>query len=194
MANIQHKNITDPNIHEPKGVALAAVDTVYVATGSGSGVWKKVDTTSTPYIECSFTGSLASSTATSANYPATFTTVTAGDAGITNNTNRLTVTKAGVYLINIDFSLTTQANAAEQVDVNVRLNKSISAQSVAGAFLKAVTAHEISNATATKEDVRSAAVKLNVGDELGFWITRVGVQPHSSGISGILNICRIGGI
>ena len=104
MANIQHKNITDPNIHEPKGVALAAVDTVYVATGSGSGVWKKVDTAITSYIEYSFIGSLSSSTATSANYPTTFTTVTAGDTGITNNTNRLTVTKAGIYLINLALS------------------------------------------------------------------------------------------
>lgn len=43
MANIQHKNVTDPNIHESKGAATAAIDTVRVSDGAGSGTWKKVD-------------------------------------------------------------------------------------------------------------------------------------------------------
>ncbi len=37
----EHKDITDPNIHEPKGVAAAAAKTAYIATGSGSGTWAK---------------------------------------------------------------------------------------------------------------------------------------------------------
>lgn len=48
---VAHKDLTDAHLHEPKGVASASVDTVYVADGSGSGTWKKVgvgsvDTTS----------------------------------------------------------------------------------------------------------------------------------------------------
>lgn len=39
MANVSHASITDPHIHEPKGIATAAVDTAYVANGSGSGAW-----------------------------------------------------------------------------------------------------------------------------------------------------------
>ncbi len=39
MANIEHVNITDPNIHEPKGVGSATDGQVYVADGSGSGAW-----------------------------------------------------------------------------------------------------------------------------------------------------------
>ena len=35
----QHKNITDPELHEPKGVASADADTVYIADGAGSGAW-----------------------------------------------------------------------------------------------------------------------------------------------------------
>lgn len=42
MANIQHKDITESNQHEPKGVSVAASNTVYVATGAGTGVWKKL--------------------------------------------------------------------------------------------------------------------------------------------------------
>ncbi len=39
MADIEHSTITDPNIHEPKGVAAATADQVYVSDGAGSGDW-----------------------------------------------------------------------------------------------------------------------------------------------------------
>jgi hypothetical protein len=40
MANVNHSSLTDPLIHEPKGVASANANEVYVANGSGSGTWK----------------------------------------------------------------------------------------------------------------------------------------------------------
>lgn len=43
---IQHRNIADPEIHEPKGVASAASGTLYVANGSGSGTWSNPAPTS----------------------------------------------------------------------------------------------------------------------------------------------------
>ncbi len=43
MANIEHSSITDPDIHEPKGIAAAAVDTLYIADGAGSGAYAKID-------------------------------------------------------------------------------------------------------------------------------------------------------
>ena len=42
MANIEHSIITDPNIHEPKGVAAASSGQVYTANGTGSGSWTSV--------------------------------------------------------------------------------------------------------------------------------------------------------
>ena len=42
MADIQHVDITDPQIHEPKGASTASANTVYVADGNGSGDWNKV--------------------------------------------------------------------------------------------------------------------------------------------------------
>ena len=39
MADLEHKNIADPNIHEPKGVATAAAGALYEADGLGSGAW-----------------------------------------------------------------------------------------------------------------------------------------------------------
>jgi hypothetical protein len=35
----EHKNITDPNVHEPKGVSGATTGTTYIADGAGSGAW-----------------------------------------------------------------------------------------------------------------------------------------------------------
>ena len=41
MANVNHSTLTDPYLHEPKGVASAASGSVYVADGAGSGDWTK---------------------------------------------------------------------------------------------------------------------------------------------------------
>ena len=40
MANVNHSSLTDPYLHEPKGVASASTGKVYVANGSGSGAWE----------------------------------------------------------------------------------------------------------------------------------------------------------
>ncbi|NOQ73239.1 MAG: hypothetical protein GQ574_14625 [Crocinitomix sp.] len=37
----EHVDLTDPELHEPKGVATAAVDNIYLADGVGSGSWVK---------------------------------------------------------------------------------------------------------------------------------------------------------
>lgn len=39
---IEHKNIADPNIHEPKGASTAVNKTVYISDGAGSGSWSKI--------------------------------------------------------------------------------------------------------------------------------------------------------
>jgi hypothetical protein len=42
---IEHKDIPDTDRHEPKGISLAAANTIYKSTGSGSGSWVKVGST-----------------------------------------------------------------------------------------------------------------------------------------------------
>ena len=37
-----HSSLTGSDLHEPKGVAAAAADTVYIANGAGSGAWTAV--------------------------------------------------------------------------------------------------------------------------------------------------------
>lgn len=42
MTTIQHKDIPDAQLHEPKGVSSSAAGYAYIANGTGSGTWKKV--------------------------------------------------------------------------------------------------------------------------------------------------------
>lgn len=41
-----HASLTGSNLHEPKGVASASANTVYVANGSGSGTWQTLTSSS----------------------------------------------------------------------------------------------------------------------------------------------------
>lgn len=44
MANVEHNTLTGAALHEPKGVAAAAANRVYVSDGVGSGSWTTVST------------------------------------------------------------------------------------------------------------------------------------------------------
>jgi hypothetical protein len=54
MANVNHSVLTDPNLHEPKGIAAASNEQVYVSNGTGTGNWTFIKT----LIELSFEGYL----------------------------------------------------------------------------------------------------------------------------------------
>ena len=40
--DLLHKNLTDPQVHEPKGISTAEENTVYIADGTGTGAWKPI--------------------------------------------------------------------------------------------------------------------------------------------------------
>lgn len=52
MANVAHSTLTGSELHEPKGADTAALGTVYVADGAGSGSWNSIGTSA-------FTGMIA---------------------------------------------------------------------------------------------------------------------------------------
>ena len=51
----EHKDLTDPYLHEPKGAAAANSGEVYVANGSGAGVFKKLSLSDVDYTAASVT-------------------------------------------------------------------------------------------------------------------------------------------
>lgn len=73
----QHVDVTDPDIHEPKGVASQTAGRVYVSDGAGSGSWQRVN------VEYAF-GSMTITNNTSA------LAMTAGD--LANNSSYVTFT------------------------------------------------------------------------------------------------------
>lgn len=50
MATIEHSALTTRELHEPKGIGSASSGEVYVANGSGSGVWTPADSHIAGYI------------------------------------------------------------------------------------------------------------------------------------------------
>lgn len=44
MADLDHKDITEAFLHEPKGVSTATAGQAYLADGAGSGVWTNLET------------------------------------------------------------------------------------------------------------------------------------------------------
>lgn len=101
MANIQHSVLTDPQLHEPKGVSTAASGKVYVANGSGSGAWQYIAGHS--YGDLYITGSSVSQTLSAASALAKLNPTGAWTAnGYQNITpsaanGQFTITQAGIY-------------------------------------------------------------------------------------------------
>jgi hypothetical protein len=90
----EHVTITDPEIHEPKGVAAASADEVYVADGAGSGSWEILN----PYGGIIYND--IGGTGTTFTTPSTYTILDLVTASTnlngfsTNNLGRLTYTGA----------------------------------------------------------------------------------------------------
>ena len=59
MANVNHSSLTDPYLHEPKGISAAAANKVYVSDGAASGSWKTVYTQGWEDYEDNATGAQA---------------------------------------------------------------------------------------------------------------------------------------
>lgn len=49
MPGIAHKDLTDPQLHEPKGASSAVAGSTIFADGSGGTVWKTIEVTDLDY-------------------------------------------------------------------------------------------------------------------------------------------------
>ena len=107
---VEHVNITDPDIHEPKGVVTATVGDVYVADGAGSGSWQ------TPLFEYGLIYTQDSDAFTISSIGTTPQTMGFTTDGVSNvvvadsANNRLTLTLGGIYWISLTVSIETVAS------------------------------------------------------------------------------------
>lgn len=108
MANIEHAAITDPQIHEPKGIAAATADQIYVSDGAGSGDWTDVadvlDASASYTLNDLINVRYESNTATSITGE-TWTQIplntvkTNNLSGVSLSSNRVTALPAGTYWV-----------------------------------------------------------------------------------------------
>tara|TARA_R110000772_G_scaffold12368_4_gene37827 strand:+ start:1393 stop:1863 length:471 start_codon:yes stop_codon:yes gene_type:complete len=117
MANVNHSSLTDPYLHEPKGVASASVGKVYVANGSGSGTW----TAKESLVELSLEGYIENiSTATTVYVPIPFAgtvmkVVTVLEAAIGSSDATITVKNAAAASMGT-ITVAQSGSAAGDVD------------------------------------------------------------------------------
>lgn len=116
---IQHNVITDPDLHEPKGVASATSGKVYIANGSGSGAWTYPPgkAHADMYISAGATNhTLAGASAYSLLNPST--EWTQGDVSIlttTPSSGIITLNQAGTYYVDFWINFTTAAIASGSI-------------------------------------------------------------------------------
>lgn len=134
MANVQHSSLTDPNLHEPKGISTAAANTVYLANGSGSGTYTNVNRlpgtgwgqysnavyVSTTYLAVSTTDVILpfDTNANVTQLPITLAGVTSSLMNLTNET-LLFVAAGDMHSITLGFRIATVATNPNYLDLTL---------------------------------------------------------------------------
>lgn len=119
---IEHNVITDPDIHEPKGVAAASDGQIYIADGAGSGDWR--------FLPHSYFYYDNIGTGTTITAPTAYTKVgptTVGDASphefTHSGTGRLTYTGTATIDVSIHSTITMKHSAGAGVDCYFQIFK-----------------------------------------------------------------------
>ena len=173
MASVQHKDIIDPNIHEPKGIKFAAEGSAYVANGLGSGSWQEVLTPSslgvTPSSVFTFSSDLgATELSSGVLFPGSFVETTAkwGDPRINILNGFLEVERSGIYLVSAKYDLLVD-DLLPTVEVTLAPTKtSLALTNFQSTFFPAITGRDVEQAL-----VSGIVVQLNAGQGFGFWAT-----------------------
>jgi len=166
---IEHSVATDPDLHEPKGVAGASAGTVYTANGAGSGVW------SAPLPPIHVHGSIYTIPTDSHTVAAT-TTPVKGDLFINNGTfngmsvdatnDELTVPADGNYSIAMHYTIGTNSPAsANTISLVVRRN---------GAVTHIGVDRYLSGSSDTGAMGVTDSISLSAGDVISVWINSTG--------------------
>lgn len=137
---VQHSTITDPDIHEPKGVASASQGQVYAADGAGSGDWSIIDARG-------FVGFSNIAAPLTITYPASYTKVNASTTvggfprEVTEaTTSRLTYTGTDTKPIEIEARLSLSQSTGSTKEVRLAIYKNGSIVSLSETPVSLVTA------------------------------------------------------
>ncbi len=114
MADIQHSTLTDPQLHEPKGVSTALAEQAYIANGLGSGTWNypyytltcefpDISAPTSIWVTAPFTGNIVA-----------YYTVLHGAITVANTTCTLEI--GGVLVTNSSLTIAFSGSGAGTVD------------------------------------------------------------------------------
>jgi len=131
---IQHNTITGTDLHEPKGIAAAAANLVYVANGSASGAWSTLAAASIASDAITTVKILDANVTTAKILDSNVTTAKIANANVTNakmiddaiTIEKTNMPRGGCYFYNLVSPYTLSYGAATQ-----KINPTTIARSVA---------------------------------------------------------------
>ena len=126
MVNVNHSTLTDPYLHEPKGVSSASASEIYVANGSGSGAWKPAHNYINGYIQFDKVTPAYQHSVTTVFTPINPTfavSLASGWTGATTPNARLVYTGTEAIIASINFSLSLKNNSGTARDVELTFYK-----------------------------------------------------------------------
>lgn len=166
---IEHVNISDPNIHEPKGAAAAHGKSVLTADGAGGTSWNRQQMSD--YAQMSIVNNATATAVTAAvdptlNTDSDYVKVTAGWAkthgiGITFNVDELQVAVDGHYLLHFWADVKVPANN-NFIGVKVAINDT-TPYSLQKLKSQSVTTNDYKNISG------SAYISLSAGDTISIY-------------------------
>lgn len=167
MANIAHSTLTGSELHEPKGVATAALGTVYVANGAGSGNWQSISTSSFTGMVADFAAPVAptgwleldGSVISTATYSALFAVMSITSSGTRTNGSAVVTSipstasfKAGYYIFGTGIAAGTTILSVDSA-TQVTLSGNASSSGTSAFF---VSPWAMNTGTVTLPDVTTA--------------------------------------
>lgn len=120
MADIQHRLIQDPDIHEPKGVFSASPNQSYISDGAGSGEWTDVnyDVCITQVLEARSTNDQEPS-GTDTSLQVNFGSEQTNQYVTLSSSGGITISEAGCYFITVNLRL-GRTTAASEALIGIR--------------------------------------------------------------------------
>ena len=166
MANVNHSTMTDPYLHEPKGVAAASNGSVYVANGAGTGSWVHAHHYIGAYVDFDTTTPAYQHNTTTTLTPLDPTFIISennGFAGVATPNARLQYTEVESIVATVNFTMSIKNNSGSNKDVEFVLYKN--GVAVGGAHnIQTVISGEWSNCTLVGQTT------LEQDDYLEIWV------------------------
>lgn len=185
--SIQHKDIPDAQLHEPKGVLTAPVNSFYRASGTGTGAWGKLQSADLTGVSGDGGSTNLRFVSNGTNGFTAKTDAAYGAMTVTNNTNGFTVVAAADSTLNTnsDYVLFTGTGApwaAESLFGGMTFNTDRLIIPVAGTYEIQAWA----NITGYPTNTAFVATKYRLNGTT-FGPRKVKTKSNSAGDSGLLS-------